>query len=153
MKNLLAVLTSLLLALLLATSGHGAVRFGVTEDAGKYADDGGVSFFATLNDLGMTENRITVFWDAAHPTEIQEQAFLDRSLPVRPARVVAVAVNTRFLDDEEAARDAVAGAEAETGLPADDPVRFGPSRLLDAVLEGLKTWPAAAEDSEIGRAF
>jgi uncharacterized NAD-dependent epimerase/dehydratase family protein len=60
------------------------------------------------------------------------------SLPVRPARVVAVAVNTRSVEDEEAARAAVAEAEAETGLPADDPVRFGAGRLLEAVLEGLK---------------
>ena len=59
------------------------------------------------------------------------------SLPVRPARVVAVAVNTRSVD-EEASRAAIAEAEAETGLPADDPVRFGAGRLLDAVLEGLK---------------
>ena len=59
------------------------------------------------------------------------------SLPVRPARVVAVAVNTHFVD-EDAARAAVAEAEAETGLPADDPVRFRAGRLLDAVLEGLK---------------
>jgi hypothetical protein len=97
MKNLLAVLTSLLAALLIATSGHGAVRFGVTEDAGKYADDGGVSFFASLNDLGMTENRITVFWDPAHPTEIQEQAFLDRSLPVAAAAHVNVVFSVQPL--------------------------------------------------------
>jgi hypothetical protein len=76
------LLLSLALALCLATSAQGAVRFGVTEDAGKYADDGGATFFPTLTDLGMTQNRITVFWDAAHPAEIQEKAFLDRSLPV-----------------------------------------------------------------------
>jgi uncharacterized NAD-dependent epimerase/dehydratase family protein len=35
---------------------------------------------------------------------------------------------------EDEARAAVVAAEAETGLPADDPVRFGAGRLLDAVL-------------------
>ena len=59
------------------------------------------------------------------------------SLPVRPARVACVALNTRSLD-EAGARRAVAAAEDETGLPADDPVRFGAGRLLDAVLGGLK---------------
>jgi uncharacterized NAD-dependent epimerase/dehydratase family protein len=55
------------------------------------------------------------------------------SLPVRPASVACVALNTRALDEAEA-RAAIAAAEDETGLPADDPVRFGAGRLLDAVL-------------------
>jgi len=55
------------------------------------------------------------------------------ALPARPARVAAVALNTRQLDDGQA-RAAIAAAEAETGLPADDPVRFGAARLVDAVL-------------------
>jgi len=55
------------------------------------------------------------------------------SLLARPARVLAIALNTRNLDDE-AARRAAAEVEAETGLPADDPVRFRAARLLDAVL-------------------
>lgn len=59
------------------------------------------------------------------------------SLPFRPATVAAVALNTRTLDDDEA-RAAVAAAEAETGLPADDPVRFGADRLLDALLAALE---------------
>jgi uncharacterized NAD-dependent epimerase/dehydratase family protein len=58
------------------------------------------------------------------------------SLPARPATVVAVAVNTRGLDDAAAAA-AVEEAAGVTGLPADDPVRFGPGRLLDAVLAAL----------------
>ena len=58
------------------------------------------------------------------------------SLPRRPARVVAIAVNTAGLDPAAAA-DAVAAASAETGLPAADPVRDGPDELLDAVLAGV----------------
>ena len=45
-----------------------------------------------------------------------------------------VALNTRLLDDDGAARAAIAAAEAETGLVADDPVRFGAERLLDAIV-------------------
>ena len=52
---------------------------------------------------------------------------------VRPARVAAIALNTLGLDDAGAGA-AIAAAEAETGLVADDAVRFGPERLLDAVL-------------------
>jgi uncharacterized NAD-dependent epimerase/dehydratase family protein len=56
------------------------------------------------------------------------------ALPVRPATVACVALNTMNLD-ETAAREAVAAAEQATGLVADDPVRFGAGRLVDAVLD------------------
>ena len=56
------------------------------------------------------------------------------SLKLRPAKVVCLALNTAFVSEDEA-RAAIATAEAETGLPADDPVRFGAGKLLDAVLE------------------
>jgi uncharacterized NAD-dependent epimerase/dehydratase family protein len=55
------------------------------------------------------------------------------ALPARPVRVVAVALNTRSVGEEEA-HAAIAAAQAETGLPADDPVRFGAAKLVDAVL-------------------
>ena len=54
-------------------------------------------------------------------------------LPARRPVVACVALNTAHLDDARA-RAAVEEAEAQTGLPADDPVRFGSARLLDAVL-------------------
>jgi uncharacterized NAD-dependent epimerase/dehydratase family protein len=58
------------------------------------------------------------------------------SLPARQGTVAAIALNTRELDDDEA-RAAVAATAEETGLVTDDPVRFGPDRLLDAVLAAL----------------
>jgi uncharacterized NAD-dependent epimerase/dehydratase family protein len=56
---------------------------------------------------------------------------------VRPARVAAIALNTADVGSDEEAREAVAAAQAETGLVADDVVRFGPDRVLDAVLDAL----------------
>jgi uncharacterized NAD-dependent epimerase/dehydratase family protein len=60
------------------------------------------------------------------------------ALALRPARVACLALNTADLD-EDAARAAIAEAAGETGLPADDPVRFGAGALLDAVLTALDT--------------
>lgn len=53
--------------------------------------------------------------------------------PLRPAPVVAVALNTVDLD-AAGARAAVDRASAETGLPATDPVRFDPAPLVDAIM-------------------
>jgi D-glutamate N-acetyltransferase len=61
--------------------------------------------------------------------ELHEQI----ALPRRPAKVEAIALNTRGLD-EAAARAEISAAEAETGLPADDPVRFGSGKLVDALI-------------------
>ena len=57
------------------------------------------------------------------------------SLRARPAKVVAVALNTAGLSEDSAAQ-AVAEAARETGLPTADPVRDGAAFLLDAVLAG-----------------
>jgi uncharacterized NAD-dependent epimerase/dehydratase family protein len=59
------------------------------------------------------------------------------SLRRRPARTVAIALNTSSVSDEEAGQ-AIEAAEEETGLPADDPVRFGAGKLLDAVLKHVR---------------
>jgi uncharacterized NAD-dependent epimerase/dehydratase family protein len=58
------------------------------------------------------------------------------ALPARPAKVAAIALNTYGQDEDDARRTIVAVAE-ETGLPADDPVRFGPGSLLEVVLDRL----------------
>jgi D-glutamate N-acetyltransferase len=59
------------------------------------------------------------------------------SLPARKATVVCIAANTAAIASDEDARDAIQEIAQETGLPADDPVRFGAQHLLDAVLAQL----------------
>jgi uncharacterized NAD-dependent epimerase/dehydratase family protein len=79
-----------------------------------------------------------------HPlTGLTELADLHEriSLRARPARVAAIALNTSLLAADDDARAAVAEVAAETHIPADDPVRFGPAHLLDAVLEALLAAP------------
>jgi uncharacterized NAD-dependent epimerase/dehydratase family protein len=53
--------------------------------------------------------------------------------PVHPTKVIGICLNT-FDMDEAAAREAVARAEEETGLPATDPVRFAATPLVDAII-------------------
>jgi len=52
--------------------------------------------------------------------------------PLRPSKTIAVALNTYDLP-EQAARDAIARTEDETGLPATDPVRFDSAPIVDAI--------------------
>jgi uncharacterized NAD-dependent epimerase/dehydratase family protein len=54
--------------------------------------------------------------------------------PLRHAPTIAIAMNTYDLDDD-AARDAIERAMAETRLPATDPVRFDPAPIADAIVE------------------
>jgi uncharacterized NAD-dependent epimerase/dehydratase family protein len=52
--------------------------------------------------------------------------------PLRPAPVIALALNTFDLSDADA-RAAVDQASQDTGLPATDPVRFDPAPVVDAI--------------------
>jgi len=61
------------------------------------------------------------------------EALLER---IKPARVVAVALDTSALDPEQA-RQAIAQASQATGLPVDDPVRNGGAALWRAIERAL----------------
>jgi hypothetical protein len=89
MWRITAVLACACAALTLA-GGASSTTFGVADDAGKYSDDSGGTFFHMLTDLGMTENRMAVFWDPTQPNTIVDQAFLDRSLPQAMRRGIEV---------------------------------------------------------------
>jgi uncharacterized NAD-dependent epimerase/dehydratase family protein len=59
------------------------------------------------------------------------------SLPARKAEVACVALNTAGIESDEDARRVIEEVAEETGLPTDDPVRFGAERLLDSLLARL----------------
>ncbi len=60
---------------------------------------------------------------------------------VAPSKVVAIALNTSLYPEDDEARRVIADIAAETGLPADDPVRFGADRLWPAIRDAVDDLP------------
>ena len=60
---------------------------------------------------------------------------------VAPSKVVAVALNTSLIESEEDARAEIARTGFDTGLPCDDPVRFGADRLWAQIEAGVEALP------------
>ncbi len=85
----LAVLTALA-ALALPASGAAALSVGVTDDMGLGTPDGGAAFLTTLDDLGFSENRVSVLWDPDAPATIPNEAALDAFVATATARGVRV---------------------------------------------------------------
>jgi uncharacterized NAD-dependent epimerase/dehydratase family protein len=71
---------------------------------------------------------------------------------VAPSKVVAIAVNTSLISDPDEARRTIEAIAAETGLPADDPVRFGGERLWAAIEHGVDALPWVAGNWDDDRA-
>jgi hypothetical protein len=67
----------------------GGVAFGVAEDASKYANDGGNTVYASLKELGMSENRWTLTFNG-DPDTIGDASFLDRAAPAAAAAGIDV---------------------------------------------------------------
>src|SRR5262245_18294388 len=63
---------------------------------------------------------------------------------VAPSKVVAIAVNASLLPADDGAVRVMAATEAETGLPTDDPYRFGPDRLWSAIRASVDALPTVA---------
>jgi len=60
---------------------------------------------------------------------------------VAPSKVVAMALNTSLVAAEDDARRVIEEISAETGLPTDDPVRFGADRLWPAIRDAVDALP------------
>ena len=82
MKSFLSLAAAACLALALSAVAGATPLFGVSDDHGKYSDDGGAWFFSELRAAGLTANKMTVNWDPSRPLEIVERPFLDRAIPV-----------------------------------------------------------------------
>jgi uncharacterized NAD-dependent epimerase/dehydratase family protein len=60
---------------------------------------------------------------------------------VAPSKVVAVALNTSAIEDEDEARRVIARTAEETGLPTGDPVRFGAAPLWAEIERAVEALP------------
>jgi uncharacterized NAD-dependent epimerase/dehydratase family protein len=60
---------------------------------------------------------------------------------VAPSKVVAVALNSSLYGDDAEARRIIEQVATETGLPTDDPFRFGADRLWPAVHDAVEALP------------
>jgi D-glutamate N-acetyltransferase len=60
---------------------------------------------------------------------------------IAPSKVVAMALNTSLYPDEDEARRVIDAIARETGLPADDPVRFGADRLWPQIRDAVGALP------------
>jgi hypothetical protein len=89
MRRLASVLAVLVCAAALAGDASAALRVGVADDLGLGADHT-PWFFDSLGELGMSENRISVGFDATDPTTIQHRAALDLYVPLATLRGVRV---------------------------------------------------------------
>lgn len=93
MPRLTATILCFLAALVLtgqAMAGAGSTTFGVADTRPVGMKDDGKAFFDLMNDVGLTEDRITVLWDAQHPTLIPELSELKRAVGQALAHGVTV---------------------------------------------------------------
>jgi len=82
------VLVSACAALVVAGAARGTLTVGVSEDRQK--DTNAPAFFATMNDLGLTQNRASIAWDPAQPDVIAAQDVIAQWLPVAQAGGIRV---------------------------------------------------------------
>ena len=66
------------------------INYGVADDTGKYANDGGAWFNTELKGANLVEERWTLSFDPSNPSAITELPFLERSAPRAQADGVRV---------------------------------------------------------------
>ena len=88
MKRILGLIVLLCAVAVPAGSARAGISFGVSEDRARGADP--AAFFATLNQIGLSENRASITWDPAQPDVIPGQGEIANWLPYAQAAGVRV---------------------------------------------------------------
>jgi hypothetical protein len=84
-SKLVSIAASVLVALAFAP-GASAIAFGVADDRGKEVPTRTTTFLDSMQDAGLTENRLAIIWNAARPREIPDKALLDAYVAQANAR-------------------------------------------------------------------
>ena len=82
-----------LAALILAAPAAADIVVGVSDDLPTGADDGGAAFYASMQDIGLRENRIAVRWDSNAPNAIANEGGLERAIAEAQARGISVVLS------------------------------------------------------------
>jgi hypothetical protein len=90
MKRLAVTFALACAAFALASPAQAALTVGVADDRPIGTPDNGAAFFAVMNDVGLSEVRLTMNWDSTQPTTIVNQAQIESVLPVATLRGVRV---------------------------------------------------------------
>ncbi|MGB2875797.1 MAG: hypothetical protein WBB76_10035 [Gaiellaceae bacterium] len=114
MTRISGLASSICAALTLAGAAQGGMTFGVSEDRGKNTDP--ASFFATLKDLGFTDNRATLAWDPSQPDVIPGKDSLALWLPLAQAAGVRIVFSVSPLHARDLSSNAAPVAEFATFL-------------------------------------
>ncbi len=116
---------------------YSAVTLGLIHGATPHA-------MVMVHKPGLTEHDFEHLPEASFPIA-QLPAFIELhervAALVRPSKVVAVSLNTSLIADDDEARRLVAATAEATGLPTDDPIRFGADDLWRAVERGVEALP------------
>jgi hypothetical protein len=80
-------------ALFLAPAALADIRVGVADDHPKGSPEVAGRFYDAMKDVGLTENRITLLWDSAHPTTIDQQENLAAAIQDAQADGVKVTLD------------------------------------------------------------
>ncbi len=115
MKRLALTFALACAALALASPAQAGLTVGVADDHPLGQPDQGAAFFMLMNDVGLSQVRLTVNWDATQPTTIMHQDEIESVLPVATLRGVRVIFSIRPLQ---------ARSIAETPAASDEFVAF-----------------------------